>query len=146
MDKRNFISVTLLISALALNPLIATELNINNLSTQRQINTVTNSIASLLYNRGLDEDVAHNLSRELVDDKDELFEAMINNIVNIYQDITHEEILEHLSTLALHRQNIDFASYDHLVHMVTKIKSKALSQTELKQLSTVSKLNQMIYV
>ena len=146
MDKRNFISVTLLISALAFNPLIASELIINKPSTQRQVNTVSNSIASILYKRGLDADVAHDLSKELVDDNDELLEAMINNIVNIYHDITQEEIFEHLSTLALHRQNIDLSSYDHLVNMVTKIKSKALSQMELKQLSTVSKLNQMIYV
>ena len=39
MDKRNFISVTLLVSALAFNPLVATELNTKVTSSQRQIQT-----------------------------------------------------------------------------------------------------------
>jgi hypothetical protein len=74
MGKRNFIGVTLLVSALAYNPLIATELNTNVTSSQRSIQTITNSIASLLYNRGLEEDTAYALSIDVIDD-DELFDS-----------------------------------------------------------------------
>jgi DNA primase len=143
MGKRNFIGVTLLVSALAYNPLIATELNTNVTSSQRSIQTITNSIASLLYNRGLEEDTAYALSKDLIDD-DELFETKFNLLLDNYSDISKEALLEHFSTAALYRQKIDLASYDHLVNLVSKINNRTLTEQELKRLSSVSKLNQMV--
>ena len=146
MDKRNFVSVTLLISALAFNPLIANDTHINATNSLRHANTLTHSIASALYNRGLDEDVAYNLSQDLVDENDELLDMMIHNLVSVYHDISYGEVVEHLSTLALHRQSIDLASYEHLVSMLSKIKGHTVTKDALKQLDTVSKLNQLIIV
>ena len=60
MDKRNFVSVTLLVSALAFNPLVAQQLN-TNVSSQIQRSTVSSSIASILHKRGLDEDAAQEI-------------------------------------------------------------------------------------
>ena len=145
MDKRNFISVTLLVSALAFNPLVATELNTDTTS-QRQINSVTGSIAHILHKRGIDEDMAKEISQNLIDDEDELFSAMINNLVNGYSGLSKEEVLEYLSTAALYRQNVHFDSYAQLVHMVSKIKQKSLTEQSLKQLSTIAKLNKEIYI
>ena len=145
MDKRNIISVTLLVSALAFNPLLANDLNTNTIS-QRQINSVTASIAHILHKRGLDEDVAKEISKNLVDEEDELFATMIHNLVNEYSGLTKEEVFEHLSTVALHRQNIQLDSYAHLLSMVSKIKGKPLSAQSLKQLSRVAKLNKEMYI
>ncbi len=145
MDKRNIISVTLLVSALAFNPLVATELNTNTTS-QRQINSVTGSIAHILHKRGIDEDMAKEISQNLIEDEDELFAAMINNLVNGYSDLSKEEILEYLSTAALYRQTVDFDSYSHLIHMVSEIKEKPLNEQSLKQLSRVAKLNQELNI
>lgn len=146
MDKRNFVSVTLLISALAFNPLIANDTHTNATNSLRHANTLTQSIASALYNRGLDEDAAHNLSQDLVDENDELLDMMIHNLVSVYHDVSYEEVVDHLSMLALHRQSIDLASYDHLVSMLSKIKGHTVTKDALKQLDTVSKLNQLIIV
>ena len=143
MDKKHFITVSLLLSALAFNPLVANELYLNQISSQRQINTISSQIASLLYSRGLDEEVAHELSEGLVDDN-ELFEAMLNNFLNHYPDITTDALFEHLSTVALYRQNIDLSSYDHLVNMVSKIKGTTLTENELQSLSHISKLNKLL--
>ncbi len=145
MDKRNIISVTLLVSALAFNPLVATELNTNTTS-QRQINSVTGSIAHILHKRGIDEDMAKEISQNLTEDEDELFAAMINNLLNGYSDLSKEEILEYLSTAALYRQTVDFDSYSHLIHMVSEIKEKPLNEQSLKQLSRVAKLNQELNI
>ena len=145
MDKRNFISVTLLVSALAFNPLVATELN-TNITSQRQINSVSSSIAHILHKRGIDEDMAKKISQNLVDEEDELFEAMINNLVNGYSSLSKEEVLEYLSTAALYRQTVDFDSYSHLISMVSKIKGKSLNEESLLQLSRVAKLNKEIYI
>ena len=144
MSKQSFMTVTLLVSALAFNPLIATELNTNVTNNQRQIQTVTGSIASILHHRGLDEDAAYVLSKNLIED-DALFETLLNNLLDNYEDINHEEIYEHLSTAALHRQNIDLRSYDHLVNLVSKVNKRVLTDLELTQLRSVSKLNQMVY-
>jgi predicted nucleotidyltransferase len=143
MDKRNFISVTLLVSALAFNPLVATELNTKVTSSQRQIQTITDSIANLLHNRGLEEDAAYELSKNFVSD-DALFEPMLNHLLDNYSDISEEKLFEYLSTAALHRQAIDLASYDHLVNLVSKINNRTLTEQELKRLSYVSKLNKLV--
>ncbi len=145
MDKRNIISVTLLVSALAFSPLVATELNTNTAS-QRQINSVSSSIAHILHKRGIDEDMAKEISKNLIDEEDELFAAMIDNLVNEYSSLTKEEVHEYLSTAALYRQRVDFDSYSHLINMVSKIKGKALNEQSLKQLSRVAKLNKEMYI
>ena len=145
MDKRNIISVTLLVSALAFNPLVATELNTNTTS-QRQINSVTASIAHILHKRGLDEDAAKEISKDLVDEEDELFAAMIHNLLNEYSNLTKEEVFEHLSMVALYRQKMQLDSYEHLISMVSKIKGKPLTAQSLKQLSRVAKLNKEMYI
>ena len=145
MDKRNFISVTLLVSALAFNPLVATDLN-TNITSQRQINSVTSRVAHILHKRGIDEDMAKEISKNLVDEEDELFAAMINNLLNGYSSLSKEEVLEYLSTAALYRQTVDFDSYSHLISMVSKIKGKPLNEQNLKQLSRVANLNKEMYI
>ena len=145
MEKRNIIRVTLLVSALAFNPLIATELHTNTTS-QRQINSVSSSIAHILHKRGIDEDMAKEISKNLIDEEDELFAAMIDNLVNEYASLSKEEVHEYLSTVALYRQRVDLNSYSHLISMVSKIKGKALDEQSLKQLSRVAKLNQEMYI
>jgi len=144
-DKRHFISITVLLSALAFNPLIATEvyLDVTQNNTQQQTNTLTNALAAHLYKRGLDEDAADDISREFVDEHDDHMDDMINHLVHTYTKLSHDEVFEHLSSEALYRRSVDLRSYDHLVSMVTKIKGISLSSSELKQLHTVSKLNQM---
>lgn len=143
MENRNFLTVTLLVSALAFTPLSATEIDIYRTNSQKQINSVSANIASILHKKGLDEDVSHAFSRELVEDE-ALFSAMLGNFLIHYPDISHEEVLEHLSTVALHRQNIQFDSYDHLVSMASKIQGKVLNAGALGRLRTISKLNQMM--
>ena len=140
MDKRNFISVTLLVSALAFNPLVAQQLS-TNVSSQIQHSTVSSNIASILHKRGLDEDAAQEISNNLVDEEDELFALMIDNLVNECSSLSKDEILEYLSTAALYRQDVHFDSYAHLVNMVSKIKEKSLDEKTLTQLSAIAKEN-----
>lgn len=146
MDKRNFISVTLLVSALAFNPLVAQQLNANVSSQIERNTTVSSSIASILHNRGLDEDAAQEISNNLIDEEDELFALMIENLVNECSSLNKEEVLEYLSTAALYRQDVHFDSYAQLVNMVSKIKQKSLDVKTLKQLSAVAKQNKEIFI
>lgn len=141
MDKRKMISVTLLVSVLAFNPLVAQQLHIN-IGSQIEQNTVSSSIASILHKRGLDKDAAQVISNNLIDEEDELIIAiMIENLIHECSSLSKEEVLEYLSTAALYRDNVRLDSYAQLVHMVSKIKQKPLNEKTLKQLSAVAKMN-----
>lgn len=140
MDKRNLITITLLATALALNPLYAEyTLNTNTHITE---NRVSSNIASILHKRGLDEEAAREISEGLVNEEDELFALMIENLIRqMNNEVTKNEILQYLSTAALHRQKVELNSYAQLVHMVSKIKQKQLDQNVLEQLKRVAKTN-----
>lgn len=141
MNKQNIIRITLFVSALAFNPAAAQILpQLTNIQTQ-QTSTVSSSIANILYQRGLDEDAAKEISIGLVEEDEALLALMIENIVNSCNEITHNEILEYLSTEALHRKNVQLENYAQLTHMFSKIKQRSPSKETLKQLSIIAKHN-----
>ena len=146
MNKQNFISLTLIISGLALNPVMANAV-LTTVSYSQNINdSVSSGISTLLYSRGLDKDAADEISENLVSEEDEdLLKALIQDLdrENI---VSRKEVLEYLSTKALHKQNLDFHSYDHLVGMVSKIKQKSLDSKTLKELHTIVKINKQLFV
>lgn len=141
MDRGNLISVTLLVTALALNPLFAQH-NINT-STLLQENRVTSKIASILHKRGLDEEAAKEISEKLINEDEELFALMMNNLLHVCEELHQDEILEYLSNAALHRQNVNLDSYSQLVSMISKIKERQLDESILKQIRAVAQSNAM---
>ena len=146
MNKQNFISLTLIISGLALNPVMANAV-LTTVSYSQNINdSVSSSISTLLYSRGLDKDAADEISENLVSEEDEdLVKGLIQDLdrENI---VSRKEILEYLSTKALHKQSLDFHSYDHLVGMVSKIKQRSLDSKTLKQLQNIATNNKQLFV
>jgi hypothetical protein len=143
MEKRHFITVSLLLTALAANPLLANKLNPLNQSTLRQANIITSQITLSLHKRGLDEDAADSIVKEFVDGEDHL-DAKISNFLDIYKKITHSELIDHLSTVALNREKVAFESYDNLMGLARKIKGTHLDANELKKLRTVSNINKLL--
>lgn len=144
MKKHDFISITLIISGLALSPVMATTVPQTVEQSQTNINTVSSSVASILHKRGIDEEVAQELSDNLLEEDEELLALMIQNLENGCNMISREEVLEYLSTAVLHRQNVHFDSYDHLIGMVSNIKQKALDEKTLKELNGVAKKNRLL--
>jgi hypothetical protein len=141
MNRHNFIGVTILVSVLALNPLVAIEFQ-NKIQTRlNRSEIVSNSIASILHKRGLDEDAAKEIADSFVDGDDELLVQMVNNLATV---LSHEEVLEYLSTMALHRKEIRLDSYGHLVNMVSKIKRSSLDKKTLAHLNVIAKLNSQL--
>ena len=149
MNKQNLLTLTLILSGLVLTPAVAeVRVDMESAPTQTQnINhSVTSGISSVLYNRGLDEDVAEELAANFVEAEDEMFLSMLLQTLDAKNIVSHEEVLDYLSTAALHRQSIDFKSYDNLVGMVAKIKKCALDENTLKQLSYLSHINKQLFV
>jgi hypothetical protein len=142
MNRHNFIGVTILVSVLALNPLIATEIQ-NRVQTKvNNVLPVSGNIASILHKRGLEKDAAEEIADSMVGEDEELLGQQIENLSIV---VTQEEIFEHLSTVALYRKHIKLDRYDHLVSMVSHIrKSNSLNKSLLAQLQFVAKLNSQL--
>jgi hypothetical protein len=142
MNRHNFIGVTILVSVLALNPLIATEIQ-NRVQTKvNNVLPVSGNIASILHKRGLEKDAAEEIADSMVGEDEELLGQQIENLSIV---VTQEEIFEHLSTVALYRKHIKLDRYDHLVSMVSHIrKSNSLNKSILAQLQFVAKLNSQL--
>ena len=141
MQRHHFIGVSILVSVLALNPLVATELQDRVQTKVNNVNQVSANIAAILHKRGLDEDAAEKIADALTDGEEELMAQMVENLAMV---LTHEEIYEHLSTVALHRKEISLDSYDHLVSMVSQVKKSSLDKSTLAQLNIVAKLNSQL--
>ncbi|BAF72111.1 hypothetical protein [Sulfurovum sp. NBC37-1] len=138
MNRHNFIGVTILVSVLALNPLLAVEFQ-NNIQTRfNSAKKLSNSIASILHKRGLDEDAAEEIAAASVGNDEEHLTQMVENLSSV---LPHDEIMEHLSTMALHRKEIQLDSYDYLVSMASKIKKTSLDKNMLNHLHVIAKLN-----
>ena len=146
MNKQNFITLTLIISGLALNPVMADAVLATVSHSQNINHSVSSSISSLLYNKGLDQDIADEISENLVSEEDEALLAILMQDLDRQNIVSRKEVLEYLSTKALHKQNLDFHSYDHLVGMVSKIKQKSLDSKTLKQLHNIAKSNKQLFV
>ena len=146
MNKQNLLTLTLIISGLALNPVMAEATLAQVTQTQNINQTVTSGISTLLYNRGLEEDTAEELAQNFVESEDEMFLAMLVQTLEMQNIARREEVLEYMSRAALQRQILDLKKYDSLVGMVSQIKQKALDKNTLKQLSILAKVNKQLFV
>lgn len=146
MNKQNIITITLIITGLALNPLIAEEVQYTTSHNKNINQSITSSIAKILHKRGLDEDVADEMATSFVKSEDEILLAMLIQNLETHDIVTKKEVLEYLSNAALHKQNIDFKSYDHILGMVHKIKQKSLDAETRRYISHIVKINKQLFV
>ena len=146
MNKQNLLTLTLIISGLALNPVMA-EVVVNSAASTQTINhSISSSISSILYKRGLEEETADALASDVVDEENEMFLSLLLQTLDEKNIVSRQEVLEYLSLEALHRRSVDFKSYDTLVGMVTKIKKCALDENTRKQLSYLANINKQLFV
>ncbi|EIF51696.1 hypothetical protein [Sulfurovum sp. AR] len=146
MHKQNFITLTLIISGLALNPVMANAVFTTVTYNQNINDSVSSGISSLLYSRGLEKEAADEITENLVSEEvEDLLKGLIEDLES-EKIVSRKEVLEYLSTKALHKENVDFHSYDHLVGMVSKIKQRSLENKTLKQLQKMAQNNKYIFV
>ena len=146
MNKQNLLTLTLIISGLALKPVMA-EVVVNTVASTQTINhSISSSISSILYKRGLEEETADALASGVVDEENEMFLSLLLQTLDEKNIVSRQEVLEYLSMEALHRRSVDFKSYDTLVGMVTKIKKCALDENTRKQLSYLANINKQLFV
>jgi len=150
MNKQNFITLTLIISGLAFNPAVAeVRADMESAPTQTQTQnrtSVVSGISTVLYNKGLDEDVAEELAENLVEGEDKMYLSLLHQTLDAKNIVSHDDMLAYLANAALHRKKIDLKKYDDLVGMVSKIKQTSLDAHTLKQLSYIAKVNKQLFV
>ena len=146
MKKQNLLTLTLVISGLALSPVMAEAVLTTVSHSQTANHSVSSSISSLLYNRGLDKEVADEMTENFVSEEDEALLAMLIHDLEIQDIVSRKEVLEYLSMAVLHKQKIDFHSYDYLLGMVSTIKEEPLDENMRKQLTNIIKSNKQLFV
>jgi len=144
MSKENILRISLFVSVLAFNPVVAETVKPTSNIQNQQETRVSTSIANILHKRGLDEDAAEKLSQNIVADDEELFTHMMENVLNGCKSISKEALLAYLGNEALFRKSVSLENYDHLVAMVNKIKQKPLDKTTLKELQNIAKQNRQL--
>lgn len=143
MSKENILRVTLFVSVLAFNPVSAQQLSPLTNIQPPQSSAVKASISNILHKRGLDEEVANEISNNVTSDE-VLFTHMLDNLLKGCNSISKEEVLTYLSNEALFRKSIDLHRYDYLISMVAKIQDKFLDKQTLTQLSQIAKNNTLL--
>jgi len=146
MNKQNLLTLTLIISGLTLNPVMAETAHHTVIQNKTINKSITSSISTILHNRGLDEDAAEELAGNLVDEEDEMFLALMLQALEVKNIVSRDEVLEYLSTAALHREKLDLKKYDNLVGMVTNIKKQGLDVHTLRQLGYIVKMHKELFV
>jgi len=144
MSKENILGITLFVSVLVFNPTVAKTLKATNNIQAQQTTTITTSITNILYKRGLDEDAAREISEAFMIEDEAVFNAMLENLLQICKSITKEEVLTYLSTEALFRKNVALEQYDNLIAMVSKIKQKGPNKSMRQVLHEVAKRNSLL--
>ena len=140
MRKTNLLYSTLVATALTLSPFVVTPLNAT-LTHATQTSTISFNMVKILYNRGLDEDAAQEIVSEFLEDDEELFAILLENLQNRCSVVSKDEIMNYLSTLALQRKSINLDSYSALINMVHKITHKTPSKETLEELQNIANMN-----
>jgi len=143
MTKENLLRITLFVSILAFNPVVAKTFTLEKLSQTHKTKSVKSSIAKILHNRGLDVDAAEALSDEMILDE-VVFSEMLENILDGCSELKEEEVLTYLSKEVLFRKTVSLDSYDYLLSMVASILKKPLEKQALFKLQMLASNNRLL--
>ncbi|UFH58083.1 hypothetical protein [Sulfurovum mangrovi] len=147
MHKHNILTITLIISGLALNPVMGENTDHRKITYSKVNHTfIIAGIADVLQSRGVEGKAAESLAKALVDEKDGMLLMAIAYSLEHHGIVTKEEVMTYLSQAALHKRKLDFNSYDQLIGMVEKIKQKPIDEHTRKKLRELAEVNQKLFV
>ena len=141
MITRKILTLTLLTVTLTLNASIPRELRT---ITRQENNSISNRVANILFERGIDASKAQELSQAIIKTDEKLFSIMLENF-STHCEIDKETIYQELSKIALSKKSVDFTSYSFLIKLTQLTKQKHLNSGQLKKIEEISTKNQIIY-
>ena len=142
MNRENLLRITVFVSIMVLNPLWAERAGLELPTQTRQQQSLTAEITQTLYRRGLDQEAAARISDASVEE-DEMLSRMLATLLHEYPQISRDEALAYLATLALQRQRIQLDSYDSLIAMVTSIQKRPPDTQALRALQRATQINRL---
>lgn len=145
MSKENILRITLFVSVLAFNPVVAETFKLKTNILTQNTTTVKSSIAKILHKRGLDEEAAEEISENAVRDE-ALFAEMLDNLLEGCESISKDEIMHYVSKEALFRKDVKLESYDYLVAMLSEIRQTSLDKQMLAELGKIAKENSLLLI
>jgi len=140
MTTRKILTLTLLATSLTLHAVVPTTLLE---STQVQQNSVSNTIAVSLFNKGIEKKAAQQLSRNFIGNNEELFSLMVHNYI-YSTGFSQQEVYTQLSKLALTKQKADFTTYGFLIKLTQSIQNSKITTQNLELLSSLSTKNTLL--
>jgi len=138
------ISTALLISNLGFAYDVKTLRAIDAPITQNIVYDINNGVSASLISKGLDVKVAKELSRNVFSANASSANIMVQNLQDGCKGIELSHITQYVATKALHREQVDFSSYDTLVGLVQTQKSLHVDSEVLTSLQKIAKKNKEI--
>ena len=140
MNNIRLLTATLLASAITLGAAPAPNLQHY---TQLKIYSISSEVATLLQKRGIDEVSSRKIASDFFAQNEMIVAYMVKNIENASSILNEKEILEYLSSQALHKKTFKFDSYASLVGMAQKIYGHNLNEDMLKELENIAVVNSL---
>lgn len=135
MKNIQILTITLLAGALTLG---AVTLPSPQERVQTKVKSISSTIAGILHRRGLEEDSSQAIANNFLDNNEELFSFMLENLKQGTTALHEDEILDYISTQALFRKSVELDSYAYLVKMTQGIKQKPLGKETLQELEKIA--------
>jgi len=140
MKNIQFLTATLLATALTLG---ASNVQLHEDKVQLKVNSISSVLAQILQDRGLTEEASYKIANNFLNTDEHTFTYMLKNIEQGSSVLNEKEILNYLSTQALHRKTAELDSYSYLVNMTHRITNRALDAHTLKELDLIATRNSL---
>ncbi len=143
MNKRIIlISTALIISNLGFAYDVQTIQSIEAPITQNIVYDIHRGVYSVLVSKGLDKEVAQELSHNVLGENAHTLNLMLNNVEKSSASIDIAHITDFIASRALQRKKVNLASYDTLIAIAQSQKGLHVEKTVLEELQAVAKKNQ----
>jgi hypothetical protein len=140
MTPKKILALTLLATSLTLHASIA---RVTQHTTLEKHNSITQTIASFLVQRGIEDSKAVEIASSFVGTNEELFYIMTQNYMH-QMDINSKEFYSELAKLSLQKRKASFNDYSFLVKLTQTLKGHALNSKTFTNLHNIATNNSFL--
>ncbi len=138
--KREIIVFTVLITNITFASVLPSEVRetVDMRTSEKKPHSLSSKVATNLYERGLDEDVAKQKVLKFLKNNEYMNDLMVQNILKKFDKIQMQEIVSYVGNSVLFEKNVDLSNYENLVALVQKTKNLLLDTVTLEKIKTIS--------
>ena len=140
MTTKQILSLALLATALTLNAASSKDITLNII---QQSNSVSTTIANILYEKGIEKKNALAIVSASIDENEKLFSIMLNNYISTIS-VNHNDVLNSLAQLALNSKKADLSSYSFLIKLTNHVNKTTPNNKILDKLDKISTSNSLL--